>query len=97
MGSIPFSISTPCLLVFKKVKKVLISGIPSKAKILVLVFGRGTSGTDLMMIAFPGDLPPRPECRTQNSEPTKGEVIGIGMEDFYESRLWQILSMIFPK
>ncbi len=34
-------------------KKVLISGIPSKAKILVLVFGRGTSGTGLMMIAFP--------------------------------------------
>ena len=53
MGSIPFSISTPCLLVFKKVKKVLISGIPSKAKILGLVFGRGTLGTGLMMIAFP--------------------------------------------
>ena len=52
LGSIPFSISTPCLLVFKKVKKVLISGIPSKAKILVLVFGKGTSGTGLMMIAF---------------------------------------------
>ena len=50
-----------------------------------------------MMIAFPGDLPPRPECWTENSEPTKGEVIGILMEDFYESRLWQILSMIFPK
>jgi len=46
---------------------------------------------------FSGDLPPRPECWTENSEPTKGEVIGIGMEDFYESRLWQILSMIFPK
>jgi sulfite exporter TauE/SafE len=53
LGSIPFSISTPCLLVFKKVKKVLISGIPSKAKILGLVFGRGTFGTGLMMIAFP--------------------------------------------
>ena len=62
LGSFPVSISTPCLLVFKKVKKVLISGIPSKAKILVLVFGRGTSGTDIMMIVFPGDLPPRPEC-----------------------------------
>ena len=53
LGSIPFSISTPCLLVFKKVKKVLISGIPSKAKILGRVFGRGTSGTGIMMIAFP--------------------------------------------
>ena len=50
-----------------------------------------------MMIAFTGDLPPHPEFWTENSEPTKGEVIGIGMEDFYESRLWQILSMIFPK
>ena len=78
-------------------KKVLISGIPSKAKILVLVFGRGTSGTGLMMIAFPGDLPRHPEFWTENSEPTKGEVIGILMEDFYESRLWQIFSMIFPK
>ena len=55
-------ISTPCLLVFKKVKKVLISGIPSKAKILVLVFGTGTSGTSIMIIVFPGDLPPRPGC-----------------------------------
>ncbi|MFL2748078.1 MAG: hypothetical protein ACJ0DI_00965 [bacterium] len=42
-------------------KKVLISGIPSKAKILVLVFGRGTSGTGLVMIAFPGDLRRHPE------------------------------------
>ena len=23
---------------------------------------KGTLGTGLMMIAFPGDLPPRPEC-----------------------------------
>ena len=82
LGSIPFSISTPCLLVFKKVKKVLISGIPSKAKILVLVFGRGTSGTGLMIIVVPVSCYAIWNAEEGDHEPAIGEVIGVALSQF---------------
>ena len=82
MGSIPFSISTPCLLVFKKVKKVLISGIPSKAKILVLVFGGGISGTGLMITVFPVSCYTIWNAEEGDHEPAIGEVIGVALSQF---------------